>query len=113
MIGVLNPVKIVKGETLKRIRFRLTGIDPDTGQSAPLDISDCTLQARYSIDGEAVKTIALSIIGDANEGVAEFQSAADGSSWDVIGTVEGRIYITSLTRIGITPRKWYAAVVEA
>jgi hypothetical protein len=112
MVGVLNPAKIVIGESLKRIRFRLTEVDPDTGRRVALDLTGCTLEAKYSIDGGTEKIETLSIVGDAANGEAEFQSAADGSSWDAEGIVEGRVYITSVARIGITPRKWYAEVEE-
>jgi len=105
-------VQIVKGEKLKRIRFRLTRIDPDTSLEIPLDLTDCTLQAKYKINGGTEITETLTVVGVATDGEAEFQSKADGSSWPTVGIVEGRVYITSATRLGIAPRKWQLEILD-
>jgi hypothetical protein len=104
--------QIVKGEKLKRIRFRLTQVSATTGLPVALDLTDCTLQTKYKINGGTEKTQALTVVGAATDGEAEFQSESDGSSWDTAGIAAGRIYITSLTRVGIPPRKWQLEVVD-
>lgn len=90
--------KIIKGEQLAKVRFRIHSKD-ENGTRSPVDLTGATLIARYSIAGGTQKSYPLTIV-TAADGLAEFQP--DAAAFDVAGQAVGRIEITSTGRVGKT-----------
>ena len=103
-------MKIVKGETLKVIYFYIRSRNLVTNETEPADLTDCTIEVRYRIDGGGLKTIALEIVGEPTLGIVKLES--DDTTWDAAGLAEGRIYITNGSKLGITPGKFQMEVVN-
>lgn len=89
--------KVASGETLAKLRFYLTSTDV-SGVETPVDLTGCTLQAKYAINGGTTKTMNLSIVGLPTAGIAEGQSVT--ASWDTAGVAIGRVFITSGANVG-------------
>lgn len=102
---------IVKGDSRKWVRFYLKSTNAVTGITTPTDLTGCTVEAKYKINGGTQKTETLSVVDDPTDGIVEFQSKIDGSSWDAAGTVEGRIYVSAGGRTGKS-WKFYLEVEE-
>jgi hypothetical protein len=101
---------IVQGDALKTVRFRIRSKNDITRHDEPFDLTNCTAQAKYTIGSGALKTKDLVIVTPAADGLADLEPAAD--NWDAAGIVKGRLYITNLARVGITPEEFEIEVVE-
>lgn len=101
---------IVQGDTLKTVQFKIRTKNDITRHDEPFNLTNCTVQAKYAIGTGALKTKDLVVKSPVADGIVDLEPAAD--NWNAVGLAKGRIYITNLTGIGITPEEFVIDVVE-